>query len=513
VTSRSVVWTPGMPKLASAVVAIGVFDGVHVGHQELLSDTVRDAQRRGVAAVAVTFDRDPDQVIAPASAAPQLLTLEDKIESLIGCGIWTVLVVPFTAEMARKSPEEFLDEVLGASIDVVSIHVGRDFRFGARASGDVDALYVWGVEHNVEIVAHTLVTVRSHPVSSTRIRGLVSLNDVVGAEALLGRPVRLRGVVVRGRGEGAQLGFPTANVDPAPFSAMPGSGVYAAVAILDDGARWPAAVSVGVPPTFPQSKEHIEAHLIGFSGDLYGQELALDFIGRIRDQQRFDSLEALSSAIAIDVDGAAALVREHGIGTPELSDETFDDALASDPLVEDPAALAAAQLIADSTDSTAPCSAVGDDWVRAAGPVQLSGIMTTASTGSFAYTAALESAGIPYSWDPYPPSSMPSFRPAYGAFDRSFSVLVPRVSLAEARDALREAGLLEHEDQSEPAAGARAAIGYSADPHRAEMKQLQHSGPLQADTRRKRWALALFFVFIGVDILIVLIAWLLRVLG
>jgi riboflavin kinase/FMN adenylyltransferase len=495
-----------MAHLSSSVVAIGVFDGVHIGHQKLLTDAVRDAARRGVRSVAVTFDRDPDQITAPSSAAPQLLTLEDKIACLLAVGISTVLVVPFTPEIARTPAEEFLDEVLAAGMDVVAVHVGCDFRFGAGASGDVDTLYVWGVEHNVEVIAHPLVTSQSRPVSSTRIRGLVATGDVAEAEALLGRPPRVRGAVVHGRGEGAELGFPTANVVPVPYGALPCDGVYAAVVVLDDGERWPAAVSVGLPPTFPQAREHLEAHLIGFDGDLYDHEIALDFIERLRDQRSFDSLGELKDAIGHDVISAQRLALEHGLHAGTDAPDGEGDPADRDEIVDDPAALASAQLIADSADPMGAYHAAESDWVRAIKPVRMSGLLTAAGAGSFAYSATLEAAGIPFAWDPYPPESMPGFRPAYGAFDRPFSMLVPPEYLADARAALWESGLLETDpegdaDESDGDLTLRSRVP-------AHVGSTDHSPVIHTDDRRRTGALLLFLAFIGFDVIVVLIAWL-----
>ncbi|PKQ17331.1 MAG: riboflavin biosynthesis protein RibF [Actinobacteria bacterium HGW-Actinobacteria-7] len=300
-----------MRPLGRACVAIGVFDGVHRGHQELLDQTLQDARNHGARAIAVTFDRDPDQVVTPETAAPQLLRLEDKIDAILAHGMSVVLVVPFTAQMAATGAEEFLDEVLGQCCEVVSVHVGKDFRFGRGASGDLDTLYVWGIEHNIDVVGHSLLEVQGHPVSSTRIRGLIAVGDIASAMDLLGYAPRLTGVVVHGRGEGTALGFATANVEPDEFSALPASGVYAGIAQLQDGTRWAAAISVGVPPTFPQASDYLEAHIIDYAGDLYGQRVTLDFYRRLRDQEHFDSFEALKAQIGRDISATIDLVCEN----------------------------------------------------------------------------------------------------------------------------------------------------------------------------------------------------------
>jgi riboflavin kinase / FMN adenylyltransferase len=290
-----------MSSLGSAAVAIGVFDGVHVGHQALLRDTVADAAARNIRAIAVTFDRDPDQIVSSANAAPQLLTLADKLDFIAESGIGLILVVPFTPTLAEMAPESFVDSVLLAAMRPVAVHVGRDFRFGARATGDVGTLQRLGMTHAFDVWPHDLVEAEGAPVTSTRIRALVASGDIAGAAVLLGHRPRVAGTVHRGRGEGVKLGFPTANVVPVPFAALPSNGVYAGRAILEDGVEWAAAISVGAPPSFPEARDYLEAHLIDFEGDLYDQAITLEFWERLRDQQSYASGPELTEAIARDV--------------------------------------------------------------------------------------------------------------------------------------------------------------------------------------------------------------------
>lgn len=294
-------WRHGMEPMGRAVAAVGVFDGVHVGHQALVRDAVQLARMRDAAAVVVTFDRDPDQVVVPAGAAPQLLDLDDKLEALSGLGADTILVVPFTPEIAATAPLVFLDEVLLSVMTLEAVVVGYDFRFGHRAEGDVDTLIRYGAEHGFTVVAHELVSEGGEPVSSTRIRALIAAGAVEQAAALLGRPHRLKGEVVHGRGEGAELDAPTANVAIGVYAALPGDGVYAGRATVD-GIRYAAGISVGLPPTFPEATDTLEAHLIGFRGDLYGRTLALEFLARIREQRRFASPNELADQIRADLD-------------------------------------------------------------------------------------------------------------------------------------------------------------------------------------------------------------------
>ncbi len=301
-------WEPDSAPLGSAVVAIGVFDGVHIGHQTLIRDAVFEARERGVGAVALTFDRDPDQVVTPDTAAPQLLSLEDKIGFISALDVDSVLVVPFCARLAETTAERFLDDVLTQALDPKAVVVGRDFRFGHHASGTVETLQVFGVKHGFEVFGHDLVASGGEPVTSTRIRALIAEGHVAEASTLLGRPHRLTGRVGHGRGEGAPLlGVPTANIRPAPHAAVPADGVYAGFA-THEGRAHAAAISVGVPPTFPQSEDSIEAHIIDWEGDLYNTDLTLEFVARLRSQSAFATPQELTAAIQGDIAQSATLL-------------------------------------------------------------------------------------------------------------------------------------------------------------------------------------------------------------
>lgn len=298
---RCVNWSPSQTHLGRAVIAIGAFDGVHLGHQALLRSAVSEAHSRDVRCVAVTFDRDPDQIITPEAAAPQLLNVDDKCRYIGECGVDTVLIVPFTHELAATEPRHFLDEVLHGVVEVLAVHVGHDFRFGARASGDVAMLRDWGRENGADVRPCELTEMDGAPVTATRIRRLVAAGEVEAAERLLGRPTRVAGLVHQGRRQGRQLGFPTANVVPMPFAALPADGVYAGTCELFDESVHAAAISVGTPPMFPEARDYLEAHLIGFDGDLYGRQVTLSFRKRLRSLRSFDSLDELKAAIAEDV--------------------------------------------------------------------------------------------------------------------------------------------------------------------------------------------------------------------
>ena len=402
-SSRVTIWEPGLPSLGRAVVAIGVFDGVHLGHQALLQSTVSEARQLKARAIALTFDRDPDQVVTPLAAAPQLLSLEDKCRFIAECGIDTVLVVPFTPAIAATPAERFLDEVIGAAAHVQAVHVGRDFRFGAGASGDLDTLYVWGVEHGAEVRPHELVSISGSPVTSTRIRRLVAAGDVAAAAALLGRPSRVRGVVHKGMERGGELGFPTANMVPDAFAALPADGVYAGSAELADGRSFAAAVSVGTPPSFPDARDYLEAHLVGFDGDLYDTRLTLSFAARLRELATFDSLDALSAAIAQDAaaaeahyrNGMKSLTVHDESSMPHYETEYLDDGRL---VIEDPAALEAAELAVARVRRNQFDS--GREWVPVTEPRHLSGLFGEAGFTAALVAAPLDAEDIPYLWDP-----------------------------------------------------------------------------------------------------------------
>jgi riboflavin kinase / FMN adenylyltransferase len=436
-SAGTVHWERGMESLGRAVVSIGVFDGVHLGHQSLLKRASQEAGRLGARSVALTFDRDPDQVVTPQAAAPQLLSLTDKCRFIRQAGVDTVLVVPFTTELAAMEPEEFLDQVLAGSAEVVSVHVGRDFRFGAHAAGDLDTLYVWGVENGAEVRPHDLVAVSGEPVTSTRIRRLVADGAVEDAAELLGRPSRVSGIVRRGREQGRSIGFPTANILPMAFAALPADGVYAGTAELEGGESYPASISVGTPPSFPEARDYLEAHLIGFDGDLYDTAVTLSFLSRLRELRAFASMTELAAAIAADTARTAeiaaaaepALLPEDGAKPFEHYREEFLE--DGRPLIDDLAALEAAEAAVASARRK-QCASI-EQWVPVTEPRHLSGLFGEAGYTAAMIVAPLEAAGIQYMWDPYAPEDMPSYRYGYGVIDRTFTLLVPESRVDEAR--------------------------------------------------------------------------------
>jgi riboflavin kinase / FMN adenylyltransferase len=272
-------------------VAVGEFDGVHLGHREVIagSDTV------------LTFDPHPLQVVRP-EAAPKLLTsLEEKAELVAELGVQELVVIPFDERFAHQSPREFIDQVLVQRLRAELVSVGENFRFGHRAAGD-PALLAADPRFRTRVVP--LVEVEGEVVSSSHIRGLVFAGEVELAASLLGAPFQIEGEVVQGDRRGRTLGFPTANIVPDEALVYPGHGVYAALA--DEG---PAAVSVGVRPTFGTGRGVlIEAYLIDREADLYGRRLRIQFLKRLRGERRFDSARALVEQMREDVERTRTLL-------------------------------------------------------------------------------------------------------------------------------------------------------------------------------------------------------------
>ena len=296
---------------------IGAYDGVHRGHQAVIRSTQLIADRLGVQSAVVTFDPHPAFVLRPENA-PRLLTdLDQKLELLDAAGVDTAVVVPFDEERATETPEEFVRSVLVDCLRARAVVVGADFHFGRDRAGNVDVLSKLGLEHGFEVEGVQLLprpdgTLES--VSSTAIRRALAGGEVATAAGLLGHFHELRGMVTRGDQRGRTIGFPTANVAVRPELAMPADAVYAAWYRRPDGTRHPAAVNVGKRPTFYQDAEHslLEAHLIGFTGDLYDEPASVQFVELIRSEQRFDGIEALAEQLQKDVARAAAILDRVG---------------------------------------------------------------------------------------------------------------------------------------------------------------------------------------------------------
>jgi len=299
-----------------SVVTIGVFDGMHRGHQRIIARVVADAAALGLPAVAVTFDPHPLEVVRPGSHPVLLCSVRRRIQLLGELGIDAVCVLPFTREFSQLEPGEFGQVVLADRLHAQRVVVGADFRFGHRAAGDVALLAELGGKYDFTAEGLDLLTEHGGRVSSSGIRAMLASGDVAGAARDLGRPHRVEGTVVPGHRRGRALGFPTANLRTGRYAAVPGDGVYAGwLARLDAAAqeaeRWPAAISVGSNPTFDGTERTVEAYALDRDDlELYGAEAAVDFTARLRGQVRFDGVAALAAQMRDDVDQARSLLTQ-----------------------------------------------------------------------------------------------------------------------------------------------------------------------------------------------------------
>lgn len=298
--------------LGAASITIGVFDGVHRGHRELIDAVVRDARARGCKAVVVTFDPDPDVVVSRAPAQ-KLMTTDDRLHALALTGVDAVVAVPFTSAVAALDHVGFL-ELLSRVVDIRSIRVGSDFRLGRGGASGVAEMQTWGSEHGVDVYGHELLCVDGQTICATRIRQELRQGHVELAAELLGRPYMLRGIVAGGRHQGSDMGFPTANIQVPEGIQVPADGVYEGLVLVDDTV-WPAAVNVGLPPTYADdaASAHLEANLIGYAGDLYGALVSLAFTRWLRPSRVFDSLNELIATVEGNIDDIRHHLGEQGV--------------------------------------------------------------------------------------------------------------------------------------------------------------------------------------------------------
>jgi riboflavin kinase/FMN adenylyltransferase len=285
-----------------AVVTIGVFDGVHKGHQAIIGHAVARARELGVRSVVLTFDPHPAEVVRPGSHPAVLTEPARKAELIESLGADVLCVVPFTPEFSRLPAEAFVHDILVEHLHAALVMVGANFRFGHRAAGDVALLERLGRTFGFGVESGPLVAAAGTVFSSTYIRSCVDAGDVAAAAAALGRPHRVEGVVVRGDQRGRELGYPTANLLTHRYAAVPADGVYAARLVRRGGEPLAAAVSIGTNPTFSGRERRVEAYALDFTGDLYGERLALDFVAHLREQRTYDSIEPLIAQIGEDVE-------------------------------------------------------------------------------------------------------------------------------------------------------------------------------------------------------------------
>lgn len=289
------------------VMSVGQYDGVHLGHQALIGETVRQAKDAGLPSLVMTFDPHPREVLKPGSHPPILTPLRRKAELIEECGVDALCVVPFTQSFAALSPQEFVHEVLVSRLHPAKVIVGENFTFGHKAEGTVDTLAELGRTFGFEVESFGLVNEGPLTISSTYIRACVDAGDMRKAADALGRPHRIEGLVVRGDMRGRGLGFPTANLRPPMYSAIPADGVYAGWMTVRGEPR-AAAISVGTNPTYSGTERRVESYLLDFEGDLYGEQVQVDFVERIRTMQRFESSDELVDAIEKDVEATREIL-------------------------------------------------------------------------------------------------------------------------------------------------------------------------------------------------------------
>ena len=287
-------------------VSIGNFDGVHRGHQSMIAALIRNAREHGAPAVVFTFDPHPIALLRPGQSPPPLSTTERKIEILSQCGVDCLIVYPTDQELLQLTPREFFDRIVLGRLKACGLVEGPNFFFGHNRAGNIDTLREFCGAAGIELEIVPPVVMGDHLVSSSEIRRLIADGRVREAGALLGATYRVSGTVVRGAERGRTIGFPTANLEGIR-TVLPRDGVYAGRALV--ATSWFAAgINIGPNPTFADQERKFEAHLVGFTGDLYGCRIAVELAERLRDTVAFDGIDSLKTQLAIDIDRARALV-------------------------------------------------------------------------------------------------------------------------------------------------------------------------------------------------------------
>jgi riboflavin kinase/FMN adenylyltransferase len=298
------------------VVTIGAYDGVHRGHQAVIAEVRRRAHEQGARSVVITFDPHPASVVRPESA-PRLLTdTAQKLELLEATGVDATVVISFDAAQAAESPLDFAQRVIVGCLSTLTIVVGSDFHFGRNREGNVTTLSAYGATAGFDVVPMPLLPRHDgpgEPVSSTAIRRAMAGGQVEVAAGMMGHPFEARGVVVTGDQRGRQLGFPTANVEVPNSICLPADGVYAGWYLRPDGTRQPCAMNLGRRPTFYEHANHslLEAHLLNFNGDLYGESARVQFTHFLRSERKFDGIQNLISQLQLDIQHAHTVLRGH----------------------------------------------------------------------------------------------------------------------------------------------------------------------------------------------------------
>jgi riboflavin kinase/FMN adenylyltransferase len=289
-------------------VGIGMFDGVHLGHQQVLKKAINDARQHNGISLAITFDRHPNSVVAPARAPRLIYSLDQKVREIEGLGIDAILLIEFSREFSQQTGEQFVRSLARDLAQMQSVCVGSTFTFGHKRSGNVELLRKLGHELSYQVHGLAAVSLGGHVVSSTRIRERIAAGDLEAASQMLGRPYAISGKVVRGDQLGRKLGFPTANIDIGGLGTPP-NGVYA-VRVKTPAGICSGAANIGFRPSIPEiaPEMRLEVHLLGFEGDLYGAEVEVAFVDFIRPERKFATLDELKARIAQDVEAARFLL-------------------------------------------------------------------------------------------------------------------------------------------------------------------------------------------------------------
>lgn len=314
-----------MPETArGAAVAIGNFDGVHLGHRALLRTARERADHHGVRAVALTFEPHPSAVLSPKGAPPRISSLERRVELIASCGIDTAVVEPFTRELAALQPEAFVEQVLIGALGARAVIVGYDFNYGCERAGSIATLRAHGERAGFEVIVVDPVELEGAPVSSTRVRQALRAGDLAAANRLLARPWDVDGTVIHGAKRGRTIGVPTANIAP-DSELLIAPGIYAVTlgVVNSVSTPWqisvhlPAVASLGRNPTFVDGGSYVlEVHVLDWDGDLYDQRVRTTFVARLRDELKFDSVDALVDQIHRDIADARARIAEHEVSAP-----------------------------------------------------------------------------------------------------------------------------------------------------------------------------------------------------
>lgn len=283
----------------STAVTIGTFDGLHLGHQEIIKQTIRAAKLNAKPSVLITFDRRPSSLLAPWENAGDLITTDTKIKLIDGFGLDYLLLLEFSPALANLTPKDFCDQILVDMVNADQVFVGANFRFGAKAAGDVGFLKEYGQNHGFSLTKVPLLKINRQIISSTKLRTMIAAGEVEEVPAFLGRYHFVTGKVVKGAGRGAGIGFPTANLMIDNNLCMPKEGVYAGYVWLDNEPK-EAVINVGANPTFGPGAVHMEAHIFNFSTAIYGEKVRLELQKYLRHEQKFPAVEALVKQISAD---------------------------------------------------------------------------------------------------------------------------------------------------------------------------------------------------------------------